>query len=372
MEAAKHKHKNIRKLMGLAALFFLLPLSACGGQNVADVPPLIEPENVSSDTAIVKRDEFYRVRQYRAYLRAHTQEVYFGETRLNIKEIDVRAGQSIQKGDKIAELDAEDIEKAIAEQEEYIRHLKIVYDHENVMRQYDIELAGVRLQAAEHDADARDLDLQRVEVQKQNASLAHQREEQRLELQNQEKKLEELRAELGLTVITAPFDGVVVYVDSLRPGSAAIPFKPVAYIADTSHIYVEYNGADYLVTSGDMTAQIGDAVYELEYVPLDAEEQLKYVLDGRVPPAKMNIIGDVSGLTVGQFAAIYVKSDIKEDALMVPVNAVYTDTGELGAYVYVMQDGVKELRQVKLGTRNDSFTVILDGLAEGEEVFVKQ
>lgn len=368
------KHIAVRMLVGLAVMM-VLPLAACTRRSEAgaDVPALLAPEQVTLDTAVVKRGDFYRIKQYRAFLRAYTQEVYFGDTRLNIKKIDVRAGQDISKGDKIAELDAEELEKAIAEQEEAIRYLKMAYDHENRMKQYDIDIAGLRNQASELDGGGQDRELARIEMQKQINALTYQRETQRLELQRQEERLEELRAELELTVITAPFDGVVVYVDELWEGSPAIPFQAVAYVADPSQIFVEYNGSDYFPSGGEITAEIGDKTYDLEYIPLDADEQLKYVLDGRVPPARLNILGDTEGLTPGMFAAVYVKTEQREDTLLVPVNSIHIDLHtDLGAYVYVMEDGVKELRQVKTGVRNESEAEILEGLAEGEEVFVKQ
>ena len=56
--------------------------------------------------------------------------------------------------------------------------------------------------------------------------------------------------------------------------------------------------------------------------------------------------------------------------LTVPVNALYRD--ETGQYVYRMEDGKRVRCEVEVGMTSDVKAEILEGLQEGDEVYVKE
>ena len=66
-------------------------------------------------------------------------------------------------------------------------------------------------------------------------------------------------------------------------------------------------------------------------------------------------------------ARVVIDTADKDDALVVPLSALKTDTA--GAYVFVLNDdGTQEQRYVETGIYSDEYVEILSGLSEGEHV----
>ena len=75
-----------------------------------------------------------------------------------------------------------------------------------------------------------------------------------------------------------------------------------------------------------------------------------------------------SGLKPGMSAIVDVVLAKHDDVLTIPVAAIVDSDG--GFYCWVQStEGVKQ-RVIKLGDSNDEFTVVLDGLTEGEQVIL--
>ena len=140
-------------------------------------------------------------------------------------------------------------------------------------------------------------------------------------------------------------------------------------------MFVEYGGSEYFsYYEGQLIqGQVGNRMFDLIHVPLDREEILFYMLEGRTPKIRFNFIENenLEGVKPGDFVSIYLYTDYRENVLLVPINSLYSSAGE-GTYVYLMIDGEKVRQRVDTGLRNESFAEIRDGLEEGDEVFVKQ
>lgn len=74
-------------------------------------------------------------------------------------------------------------------------------------------------------------------------------------------------------------------------------------------------------------------------------------------------------LRAGMTANVEIVIEEKENALLVPVSAVQERGGK--AFVFVKNaEGQPEPREVTLGVRSDTFVEVVEGVKEGEEVFV--
>ena len=78
---------------------------------------------------------------------------------------------------------------------------------------------------------------------------------------------------------------------------------------------------------------------------------------------------ELAQIEAGQYAAICIWNDYVPDALLVPSGAVLKKAD--GKYVYVDQNGSRVERMVKTGKSTDGLVQILEGLEEGEVVYVK-
>lgn len=84
--------------------------------------------------------------------------------------------------------------------------------------------------------------------------------------------------------------------------------------------------------------------------------------------AKARIANASEVLWPGQFVKVEVILGVESDAIAVPSAAV--QLGPQGAYVFVVKDGVAELRQVVVKRTQDGLSVIGKGLQDGEQVVI--
>lgn len=76
-----------------------------------------------------------------------------------------------------------------------------------------------------------------------------------------------------------------------------------------------------------------------------------------------------NGAKIGDFVLVCMVSDYNANTLSVPNNAVYKDSS--GSYVYLLEGDIRVRQDVLTGYKNDAYTEILDGLKEGDRVYVK-
>lgn len=78
---------------------------------------------------------------------------------------------------------------------------------------------------------------------------------------------------------------------------------------------------------------------------------------------------DLNGAMLGDFILVCMVKDYHEQVLSIPNTSVYKDSS--GEYVYLMQDGIRVRRNVTTGYKNSVYTEIVEGLEEGDQVYVK-
>ena len=83
---------------------------------------------------------------------------------------------------------------------------------------------------------------------------------------------------------------------------------------------------------------------------------------------KARIANANEGLWPGQFVKAEVVLGIESDAISVPAAAV--QLGPQGPYLFVVKDGVAEVRQVVVKRTQNGESVIGKGLEDGEQVVV--
>ena len=96
------------------------------------------------------------------------------------------------------------------------------------------------------------------------------------------------------------------------------------------------------------------------------------VLDNTVDPTTGTIIvratfpNDDELLWPGQLCNVRVTLRTDPDTISIPREA--TQSGQIGTYVYVIENGIAHIRQVKVGRFQDGRDIIIDGLKGGETV----
>lgn len=349
-------------------LFILMSLSGCGN-NDTEIPELLEPVDVKMDVARAEMGEICELGTYSGEVVPYVEEVYFSVDGY-LDQMLVSVGDTVQEGDVLAVLDEEQLMEQIESLEEEIDYIVTMGEYSDKKAELDIEIAGKEL-AALLESRAQNCTEKELEIQKLKLQLEQTQELRSLELEEKQSALERLQEKSEKNQLTAPFDGTVIYVGEVKKGEQLEAYAPVIYLADDSRLFLsaEYIPEAELKSADRLFAQIMDKEYEISYVPYDESEYIAMVLYGEELDAQFSFDESDDQIRSGQFAAVVVVDSYRENVLTIPANALYRDGSE--RYVY-KQEGDQRIRcDVTTGVITDTKAEIVEGLQEGDMVYVK-
>ena len=357
-------------LAWVLAVAVLTGLTGCG-KNELKTPELREPVGVQADVTEARMDEVYHVNTYSGEVVPYVEDVYFSvDGRLD--QMYVSFGDTVQQGDVLAAMDTEAILQQIENLEKEIAHLLKLGEFSDQKKQLEIETACKELEILEKNgAEERKCAEKELEIEQLELNLEQNLELRNLELQEKQSDLELLQEKVEMNQVTAPFDGTVVYIGDLGKGDSIQAYEPVIYVADDSRLSLsaEYI-PEFAVTYTDrIYAKIMDREYELSYVPYSESEYIAMILHDQEMKAEFSFQEPDEFLESGQYAAILVIKSYRENVLTVPVNALYKDG--VNYYVYKEEEGQSVRCDVKTGVISSTKAEILEGLEEGDVVYVK-
>jgi RND family efflux transporter MFP subunit len=206
-------------------------------------------------------------------------------------------------------------------------------------------------------------------------------------------KLADLEEQVDKTTIKAPSDGLVVYPmnqngmggrggsdrDRIEEGATAREHQLMLSLPDASEmvvvVSVHESAIDKLKLDQPALVTI-DARPDLSFVgkvtfiaPLPDSQNQWLNPDLKVYRCEITLGGDTSALRPGMSAGTEIVIDELADAIAVPIHAVHHRGSRY--YVYVADaDGKAVVREVRIGLHNDNRVAVLEGLAEGDQVFL--
>ena len=323
---------KIRKIAALSAAA-LLTLSASGcyffpaEEELLD-PPTIAPDEVTYSTYTAKLKTIENTVTVTGYLKSETEkECYFTDYTGQVKNIYVKAGDFVEEGDLIAEMNTGALE-------------------------YELEIQRLKVKKAQLTYNA-------------TGSQAD-----KLQLEIEQNTLAMYQAEYDGAKILAPMSGQVSYVYDLEPGTEMDPYRVLARIADPTALYVnaEYPESITFKKGDKVKLIVGDVEYEgtISYSPTEAREAgdengnaLYAQFDSEKPAFAY----------LGSLADIKKVKAYSENALVIPKHLVKSDGDR--QYVQVYSDGEKIEIDVETGITNATEIEIISGLKEGDQVIVK-
>lgn len=369
--------------MRIVIIFMLLALLVgCTSQTAAGIPapPLAEPTGMAGmarDTAIVGHGPVQQITVRHGIVRAESTGLSF-DVNGHIAALYVMPGDNVQAGDLLSRLDSEDLAEAIQKLEADILHMTHSHRLAQDMFVYEVELLRLDyLSATREAAETLEEHVQNEAImlmlEIENREMLHRQRQEllALDIADARRRLDELQELLPKMELRAPYDGIVTFVEYAHVGNWIAADMPVIYINHCPEIFVYYIGTNLsqtLLTSPKIIARINGQEYELYHIPTTRQERLEASRRGIPERWHFNFVHGQPPL--GSYASIMFYTVDVPDALRVPINAVFFMEG-VGNYVYRVQNDELIMTHVRVGVRSNSFAQILEGLKEGDEVFVR-
>ena len=354
------KKKRLFALALLIIPFPSLPVSAAEMPVVAVVT--------------VAKGEIYRNVTFDAELRPYKEIELHARATGYLDQIVVDAGDKVQEGQLIAELGVPELEFDLQNAEAGERRAKAGV--ESAAAAYEeTRLTLTRLEAADKAQPnliaKQDLDTARLREQSAKAALNAAREEQNVAAAST-KRFQTL---LNYTKITAPFEGVITrrYSDkgSLIQAGTSSGSMPLVRLSQVDLLRVAFPVSVSYVAS----VKIGDAALirvpslRREFQGQITRVSQKIETSTRTMEAQIDLPNPDHSLIAGIYATVLLKVDRRNNALILPMEAVTREKSTTSVYLITAENKI-ESRNILTGTESPTHIEIVEGLSEGDLVMV--
>ncbi|TFG92590.1 MAG: efflux RND transporter periplasmic adaptor subunit [Candidatus Atribacteria bacterium] len=356
-------------------------------------------------TALVEKGEVNSFLKFTGVVEANETVRVTSEIMEQAKEVKVKNGEEVKRGDILIALGDEQIKIQVAQaqatldsvqassdkiksgarpqvikqaesallqakmnrdsvEENYLRMKKLFTEKAISEQQYEqaknqYEIADVQYQSAQESYElviegAAEEDIKSVEAQVRQAKAA----------------LDMARYQLKNTQITAPISGKVTSI-SVSSGEMISPSVPLLSIIDVSRIFVKVGISEKDISKikeGQKVSLEIDAFPEEKFRGEVVSKGVAVDQISKTLEVKIEILQSEVDIPIGVFARGDILVKTNQNTLIVPSSALTRKKG--GIYVYVIEEGVARQKEVVLGIIQDERVEILDGLSEKEEIVV--
>lgn len=284
-----------------------------------------------------------------------------------LRSVAVRLGDPVRQGQVIALVEDQEIQEQVKQAEASFEVARATVRQ----READLTLARSNLERSRSLFNRQLLPQQTLDdTEARYQAAAAQLDLARAQFEQARARLEELRITLANTRIVSPVDGFVGR-RHLDPGAFVGPNSPVASVVDIRTVRLVVN----LVEKDLRRVEAGTpAVTEVDAYPgeqfIGRVARVAPVLDPatRTAEIEVEIPNPAFRLKPGMYARSRLTIGRRENALVVPRNAVVDVEGRRGVFVFDAAARQARFRPVDVGLQDDRQAEILGGLDDGQTV----
>ncbi|WP_308589222.1 efflux RND transporter periplasmic adaptor subunit [uncultured Oscillibacter sp.] len=357
----------------LLAAAVTLSLTACGADAPVEEPQAagtaVQVETVTVDTIATDNKISGRIA-------ADNESTIMIATAAKCTAVYAHAGDTVSAGDILCTLDLDStLSSYSAARISYDSAVQSYQDQKRVLdAQVNLYQKTVNdLKALYEIGAASQIEIDQADLQLQSAIATRNSSLAQLEagMQNAKSGLEQLDTALenvdGAGNVIAPMAGTLVTMNAVENAFISTAM-PLAVIDGADQMKVTASVSEALVpklNTGDTADVYVSAVDQafsatIRSVEKAASQQTKlYTVTLTVP-------SDVGGLLSGMFADVTFHTDVSENAVVVPAEAILT-SGET-QFVYVVEDNTAKYLEVTTGLTGGGVTEITSGLSEGQQL----
>ncbi len=307
-----------------------------GGPGGPGSPAGGAPAAVPVEAAPVERRAISAFLESNGTLEAENDVLVVARTTGPLVELSVEEGDRVRRGRILARIDDEEIRAQVEISRVNLEEAKQAYDR--AVRLRDLQL----ISPEEYESDSSRYETARAQ-------------------------LESNRIQLGYTRIRAPFDALVIerhvqFAQQVSPGAPLFrlsDFDPLLcpiQVPERELSRLEVGQAAHLTVEA-----WGERRFDARVL------RIRPVVDAATGTVKVTLEVEADGvLRPGMFARVFLRTDTRENALVIPKAALSLES--IGDTVYVARDGVAERREVALGFTEGDAVEVLEGVEPGELV----
>lgn len=374
---------KIRRVIGIF-LLSVMALTGCGQEtSQGTIIELKESSlNRPQKVAVVRGDMCIATYQD-AYVGPRVEQLSFAEDGL-FGEFHVQLGDVVKKGDILATPATENLEKSIESLEKEIEGYSRTYLYRKASLENSISIAATRLEQAYAEIDeahypspefsaacmrAGTYDEQRKRLELELKQLT---ETYDLELPYKQQKLQKLRKECEGNNIVAPFDGTVIALAETEHGAGISKDLYYVALADTTVSYARCKivSSTTLNRLQDIFFWKDGKEYRVTAIPMDYDYYMETRNSNEDAYSEFEILSPDEDITMGAYGKMKLVTEYRKDVLMLPETALKLTGGNY--YVYKDTDGQYQQIVVKVGAKDGIYAEILEGLEEGDVVYVQK
>jgi RND family efflux transporter MFP subunit len=340
----KAKMKTVQYLLIAGMVMVMSGCSLLPVEEEALKPPLVKPVKQSFEVVDVKLGSIAKqLKNGASFVSSKTEDLFFKHSGGRLQSINVNAGDSVKKGDIVAQLDPEDLQNRITEQKLMLEKASIYYKQAE----------------QQNPNDAVSLRLKKIDIEIVQNELA------------------QLNDQLEKTKLISTIDGVVTFVTAAKEGDFMGAFVTIVSISNPKFVQLEsqFSSSSDLsnVKVGMKTDVImnekkyqGHVVQTPSSAPLTEDKELQ---DKNSKTLIISVDGLPENTGLGAYADIVLILEQKENTLIIPRSALSSFLGR--DFVQVLEGESRKEIDVEKGIVSSTEVEITTGLKEGQKVIIK-
>ena len=362
-------------LAGLLACAMALALTACGGEEqVEDTVPA----GVAVQVKTVSAGSIATENKVSGQVSADNESVILIASAAKCTAVYKEAGDTVQAGDKICTLElGSTLSSYNAARISYQAAVQSYQDQKGILdKQVSMAEDNVANTKALFDIGAASqLEVDQAELNYQNAVAGRNSALSQLEagMQNAKSGVEQLDTALENVDpsgnVLAPQSGTLVTMNATE-GSYISNSMPLVVIDGAEQMKVTASVSETLVpklSAGD-TATVYVSAADQTFTATIRSVERAANMQTKLYNVVLTVPADVDGLLNGMFADVTFHTDVSENTIVVPTEAILTSNDV--QYVYVVESDTAKYVEVTTGLTGSGVTEVTSGLTEGQQLVV--
>lgn len=365
------KRNRITALVLTAAL--ALSLTACGGKEAAEEAPAA---GTAVQVVTVAQDSIATENKVSGKVSADNESTIMVATSAKCTAVYANAGDEVSAGDIICTLDlGSTLSSYNAATISYnssvqsYQDQKAVFDAQINLYQKNVD----DLKALFEIGAASQVEIDQAELQLKSAIATRNSTLSQLEagMQSYKSNVEQLSTALenvdSKGNVIAPISGTLVTMNAAE-NSFVSTSMPVAVIDGADQMKVVVSVSETLVpklAAGD-TADVYVSSIDQSFTATIRSVERAANVQTKLYTVTLSIPADVTGLLSGMFADVTFHTDVSENTIVVPTEAILTSNDV--QYVYVVEDDTARYVEVTTGLTGSGVTEITSGLTAGQQL----